>query len=187
MNKLLFMLALLWVFQSQAIADVRAEKDIDVKVQIEGEDVFVDVNFTVPAPARLVWEVLTDFDHMSTFIGNLQSSKVIDRTENIFRVAQKGIAKYGPVSFPFESIREIHLFSFNKIQTHMVSGNIHKLEGVTQLITEGDLTRVIYHADTIPGVWIPPGVGKLFIEHETREQFQESRDEVMRRKRAANP
>ncbi len=187
MNKLLPILALLCLFQSQAMADVHADNDIDVKVKIEGEDVFVDVSFTVPAPARLVWEVLTDFDHMSTFIANLQSSKVIDKTVNVFRVAQKGIAKYGPISFPFESVREIHLFSFNKIQTHMISGNIHKLEGVTQLTTEGDLTRVIYHADTIPGVWIPPGVGKLFIEHETREQFQESRDEVMRRMHAANP
>lgn len=187
MNKLSFILVLLCFFQAQAVADARHDKDIEVKVQIDGEDVFVDVNFTVSAPAKLVWEVLTDFDHMSNFIVNLQTSKVIDKTDNGLHVFQKGIAKYGLISFPFESVREIHLFSFNKIQTHMMSGNIKKLEGVTQLITEGEQTRIIYHADTIPGVWIPPVVGKVFIEHETREQFQESRDEIMRRKRAANP
>ena len=187
MIKLSFFFLMLCFFQAHACADVRHDNEIEVKVQIEGEDVFVDVNFTVPAPAKLVWEVLTDFDHMSNFIANLQTSKVIDKTENGLRVSQKGIAKYGLLSFPFESVREIHLFSFNKIQTHMISGNIKKLEGMTQLIPEGDLTRIIYHADTIPGIWIPPMVGKVFIEHETREQFQESRDEIMRRKHAANP
>jgi predicted oxidoreductase len=39
-------------------------------------------------------------------------------------------------------------------------------------------------ADVVPGVWIPPVLGKVFIEHETFEQFQEIRDEILKRKQA---
>jgi len=34
----------------------------------------------------------------------------------------------------------------------------------------------------VPKAWIPPIVGRGFIEHETREQFSEFRAEIMRRK-----
>jgi hypothetical protein len=76
------------------------------------------------------------------------------------------------------------LTPFDKIQSHMISGNMRKMEGRTQLVDEGAQTRIIYHTDSIPGVWIPPIVGKVFIEHEIREQFQQIRDEIIRRKQA---
>ena len=67
----------------------------------------------------------------------------------------------------------------------MISGNMRKMEGTTQLIDEGGQTRIIYHTDTIQEVWIPPIVGKTFIEHEMREQFNELRNEIIKRKRAS--
>ena len=62
---------------------------------------------------------------------------------------------------------------------------MRKLEGDTQLKIEGDSTRIAYHGDSIPGVWIPPIIGKIFIENELREQFRDIRNEVARRKQAA--
>jgi hypothetical protein len=65
----------------------------------------------------------------------------------------------------------------------MISGNMRKMDGITQLVGTADgRTRVIFHTDSIPGYWIPPIAGNAFIEHETREQFQELRDEIFRRK-----
>ena len=69
----------------------------------------------------------------------------------------------------------------------MISGNMRKMEGTTQLVDEWAQTRIIYHTDSIPGVWIPPVIGKTFIEHEIREQFQEMRNEIIRRKQAPAP
>ena len=62
--------------------------------------------------------------------------------------------------------------------------DMRKMEGTTQLVDEGGSTRIVYHTDTIPGYLLPPIVGKLFIEHQTREQFREMRDEVLKRKRS---
>ena len=182
--KNLLMLVLLGLLCVPAYADSRQDKDIEVKVHLDGEDLLIDMNFTVLASTRQVWDVLTDFDHMTSFISNLQSSKITGRSGMVVQVSQKGVAKHAMMNFQFESAREIRLFPYEKILSHMVSGTMRKMEGETLLISEGDQTRVVYHADVVPGVWVPPVMGKVFIEHETREQFQEIRDEILKRKQA---
>ena len=129
--------------------------------------------------------MLTDFENMADFVSNLKESKVVSISGDTVKIFQRGSATYGLISFPFESIREIRLIPFDKIRSHMISGNMRKMEGTTQLIDEGGQTRIIYHTDTIQEVWIPPIVGKTFIEHEMREQFNELRNEIIKRKRAS--
>ncbi len=183
MKKISFLLPI-WpaLFLAVALANQQQDDDIKIKVQIAGENVIVDLSLVVPATREEVWAVLTDFEHMAGFISNLKESKVVSASGDTLKIFQRGSATYGPIRFPFESTREIRLTRFDKIQSHMISGNMRKMEGATQLSDEGEKTRIVYHTDTIPGVWIPPIVGKIFIEHETREQFQEMRNEIIRRK-----
>ncbi|SEL47581.1 Carbon monoxide dehydrogenase subunit G [Nitrosovibrio tenuis] len=186
MRKTSFLL-LMWsvLFMTAALADPRQDKDIDVKVHIAGESVIVDVTFAVPATRQEVWVVLTDFEHMADFVSNLKESKVVSTSGNTLKIFQRGTATYGPISFPFESTREIRLIPFEKIRSHMISGNMRMMDGTTQLIDEGGQTRIIYHTDTIQERWIPPIIGKVFIEHEIRKQFHEMRNEIIKRKRAS--
>lgn len=178
------LLALLWLTLNPLVstADERHDSDIVVKVQIDGENVSVDVSMPVEAARELVWAVLTDFSHMASFIGNVRESKVVSSQGDVLVIMQRGTAKYGPLDFPFESTREIRLTPWDSIQSRLVSGNMRKMQGLTLLSDSGSATRVEYHADSMPGTWIPPFVGKTFIAHEMREQFQQMRDEIMRRK-----
>jgi hypothetical protein len=66
----------------------------------------------------------------------------------------------------------------------MLSGSMRKMEETTQFLPEGNHTRIIYHADIVPGMWVPPMVGNMFIKHEAHEQFQQIVDEIIRRKKA---
>lgn len=187
MKIFLFLIFLGSVLNIQAVlADSSLNEDIEVKVQITGENVIVDLSLLVPATRRQVWEVLTDFDHMSSFVSNLKESKVIGMSGSLQKIYQRGSASYGLIDFPFESTREMLLTPFDNIRSHMVSGNMRKMEGTTQLLEEGDQTRIIFHTDSILGSWIPPIAGKIFIEHETREQFREIRDEILKRKLASS-
>lgn len=155
--------------------------DIDVNVQISGDEVIVDLSLLVPATRQETWAVLTDFAHMSGFVSNLKESRVTASAGDTLEIFQRGSAAYGPISFPFESTRAIRLTPQEMIQSHLLSGSMRKMEGTTRLTEEGTQTRIVYHADTVPGVWIPPLLGKTFIEHEAREQFNEMRHEIMRR------
>ena len=170
-----------------AMAEPAVDEDIEVKVKIDGASVTVDLSLVVPATRQEVWSVLTDFGHMADFVSNLKESRVISTSGNTLKIFQRGVATYGPINFPFESTREIRLTPFDKIKSHMISGNMRRMEGITRLIDEGGQTRIIYHTDTIQEVWVPPLAGNLFIEHEIREQFKEMRNEIMRRKRVLTP
>lgn len=179
-------IVLLAAYWSQAVgADLSIDKDIVVQVQKNGETIVVDVSFSVAATPQEAWSVLTDFDGMSGFISNLQSSRVIGRNGNKLQVSQIGKAARGAVMFTFESIREIELTPFNKIKTRLISGNLKQMDGTTLLTLEPGGTRVDYHGESIPSVWVPPVIGIKFIEHEVEEQFHEIRDEILRRKSAA--
>jgi carbon monoxide dehydrogenase subunit G len=170
------------IFMSAAHAETTQNEDIDVRVSIDGEKVIVDLSMSVAATPQQVWAVLTDFEHMASYISNLKESRVLSTSGSTQTIFQRGEANFGLISFPFESTREMQLIPFDKIDSHMISGSMRKMDGTTQLLKENGLTKIIVHSESIPGNWIPPLVGKRFIEHETREQFQEIRDEVMKRK-----
>jgi carbon monoxide dehydrogenase subunit G len=160
-------------------------EDIKVVVQRKGGEVFVDVELPVPATAQEAWAVMTDYEHMAEFISNLQVSDVVSRNGDTVQVSQKGKAQYGPLSFAFDTIREIHLTPYEKIDSRLISGSMKKMEGKTEIIPDGAGIRIVYSAVSIPNAWIPPVVGPAFIERETREQFRELRKEILRRKHAA--
>lgn len=158
---------------------------IEIKVQVAGENVAVDLNMIVPANRQETWAVLTDFDHMSGYISNVKESKVRNVAGDTLRISQRGVAKYGPISFKFEATRELKLDPFDTIHSRLVSGTVRKMDSTTRLVGEGTRTRVLYHAESIPGTWIPPLVGKFFIGHEIREHFREMRNEIIKRKQSS--
>lgn len=157
--------------------------DISVKIENDGEQIIVDASFIVPVTPRQAWMVLTDFDNVPMFNSGVLSSKVTGGAGNNLLVAQTGITKHGLFNLSFESVREIHLFPFRKIQERMISGSMRRMEETTQLLPEGNQTRITYHAVFIPGSWVPPMVGNVFIKREVREQFQEIVSEIIRRER----
>lgn len=183
MNKILLLLIIVSSFSmTPTLAETLQDDEIEVTVKITGEDVVVDLSLVVSASPQQVWAVLTDFDHMAKFVSNLKESKVIATSGFTQKIYQRGAASYGLIDFPFESTREMNLTPYETIQSHMISGNMRKMEGTTRLVGENGRTRIIFHTDTIPGYWLPPIAGKLFIENETREQFREIRGEILKRK-----
>ncbi len=152
-----------------------------VEVTKHGERISIDVDFQAAVAPQQAWEVLTDFDHMRDFISSLQSSQIIARDGMRWQVAQKGAARRGPLNFGFDSVREIELAPFDRITSRQVSGSMKKFEAVTRLSAQGTGTRIQYHADSVPGTFIPPIVGIAFIETETRRQFTEMLTEMSRR------
>jgi carbon monoxide dehydrogenase subunit G len=159
---------------------------IVLEVKKNGETVIVDAHFAVSANQHEVWDVLTDFDHMAKFLPNLESSKVLAGGVNKVQVEQKGRITYGLLSFSFENIRDVELSPYQEIRSHLVSGNLKKGEGMTQLISEGSSTRVVYHNESLPGSWLGAAVSLSVIEKASREQFEAIKNEILRRKSAGN-
>lgn len=161
-----------------------AENDngIAVHVDIQGDVVRVDVDLIIHATPKEVWDVVTDFEHLPQYISNITASKVLSHKGNIMRIAQAGVTSFGPLTFRFQSERELTLTPFERIESRMLSGNMKRFRGVTQLSTADGKTRIRYHSEAEPDTFLPLGLGKLLIESETREHYQEIRHEIARRK-----
>ena len=158
-----------------------AVADSDVRVERAHGSFTVDMAVHVPVDAARAWAVLTDFEHMADFVPNLTSSVVTERSDTLVKVVQKGVARYGIFSTPFESVREIQLAPPNEIRAHGVGGNIQRMESRMQLEPEGSGTRLTYHAEVLPGFWFPPVIGPSLVRHETAEQFSAMVREMQRR------
>ena len=158
------------------------DADIDVHVLQNGNHITVDVNVPVQATAIETWKVVTDYDNMAKFVSNLQASRIVERVDNRLIVMQKGKASRGPLSFSFENVREIFLTPPTEIRSRLISGDLESSEFTTRVIDHGNSAQIVNHGEFIPKVWVPPIVGPAVIEAETRKQFRELRDEIMRRK-----
>ncbi|MGE5652361.1 MAG: SRPBCC family protein, partial [Bacillota bacterium] len=116
----------------QAMAATAPDDDITVDVRKSGDRVLVDVSMSVQAPPRDAWDVLTDYDHMAQFFPNLVSSKIVERSGGRVRVEQKGNVSYGPLTFPFESVRDIELTQDSEIRSHAVAGTLKAGDATTR-------------------------------------------------------
>jgi hypothetical protein len=163
-----------------AAATVEDDK-ISVVVRQHADTVNVDVRLRVGVAPPVVWDVLTDFDHLVGVISNLESSKILSRSGTSIVVEQRGKATRGLVSFAFDTVREVELKPFEEIRSHLISGTLKKSEGLTRLTSDGDGTLIENHGEFIPNISLPPIIGVQLIEAETRKQFGEMRDEMLRR------
>lgn len=158
-----------------------AEDAIKVRVEERGSTIIVTADFNVRASALATWQVLTDFNHMPQFLTGLEQSRIVSRKGNVLRVAQQGATAMGLLSFSYDSVRDIHLKPNTEIRAYTVSGSMKKMDSVTRLAPRHGATRIVYRAELIPSVALPLGFGSGFIEERTRQQFEEMRQEILRR------
>jgi Polyketide cyclase / dehydrase and lipid transport len=179
--------ALLLAVLPVSAASSSADQDIVVHVQKDGQNIAVDVDCPVDAPWSVVWEVLTDYDHMAKFISNLEYSGVEHRLDNVLRVHQKGKASRGPLTLRFDNVREIELVPFSEIRSRLVSGNLKASVFVTRIVEAAARVHIINSGHYTPDIWVPPFIGPALIEAETQKQFGEIRAEILRRSALVRP
>jgi len=158
------------------------ERDLTVRIQKHGAAITVDVELTVQATAEEVWDVLTDYDHMAEIVSNVESSKVLKRAGNRLEITQKSRTTLGPLHFSFDNVREVELTPYTEIRSRLISGDMDASAFTTRIVSEGKATRIFNHGEFIPNLWMPPLIGRAFLEAETRKQFEEMRAEILRRK-----
>jgi carbon monoxide dehydrogenase subunit G len=171
---------LLCAFSASAVA-VDAS-DIMVKVTKDGFSYIVNAEFSVPVKPDEAWDVLVDFDKMAQILSNVDASKIVSRTGDRLEVAQKSHAMVGLIKVSLDSVRQVDLVPKTEIRSHLVKGELKSSDFTTKLLGEGAGTKV-----TVQGSFVPQGLGAAVVnpeavEAQTRHQYQELRDEIMRRK-----
>ena len=95
---------------------------------------------TVDAPASLVWEVLTDYDHLAEFIPNLAASERIklppSAPANVVRVRQVGYKRMMYMCLHAESVLDLIEKPCSEIQFRQVAGDFERFQG-KWMLSEG--------------------------------------------------
>jgi carbon monoxide dehydrogenase subunit G len=152
-----------------------------IAVTREGGNYYVDASLFTTAPPAVAWEVLTDFDHMAAFVPNLERSRAIVRSPNRVTLQQRGVARFGPLAFPFESEREIEVVPIEIIRSRQTRGSMRHLLSLTTLAPDGTGTRIDYHVEVDPGALYPAFLTQTFLRDEINEQFLAIEREMRRR------
>jgi ribosome-associated toxin RatA of RatAB toxin-antitoxin module len=181
----LIVIALLAVVQTHGAFG--AEAKVAVVVASSGEAFIIDATVDVPVAPRTAWDVMTDFEHMANFVGNLKSSQVIAANGNTLIVRQDGVAHFGLLSFAFASEREIRLEPMARIAARQVSGTAKSMASEAKIIPTTEGVKIKYYAETVIDSALARAFGASFLRHEVEEQFLGMGREMLRRQAGSEP
>jgi carbon monoxide dehydrogenase subunit G len=158
-----------------------AADDLSVDVKRNGHSFAVRAAATVAAPVAMVWEVLTDYDHLARFIPGLSSSAVQLREANRVLVEQKGEARFLVFSYPIEVRLEVLESPSDSITSLGVGGNLKRMTGRYELRSGMGGVLLRYTGELEPDFELPPIIGTLAVRTMVEEQFAAMVAEIERR------
>ena len=107
----------------------RGAGPVSVEASRRGNAVAIDARATIRAPYALIWQTLTDYDHLSEFIPGMTTSHVIARRGSTAIVAQTGEAGFMLFSYPIGVVVESREEPPSFIGIRVLKGNLKQLDG----------------------------------------------------------
>lgn len=175
---MVFVLVLPATAKAAAATPIRS---IDISEDADGY--VANVTMFAPVPPGVAWAVLTDFDHMASWVPNVRESKIVAGAANSVTIEQRGTAKFGIASFPYVSVRQVTLDPQRTVHARQTKGSMKRLESLMTLTPENGGTKLTYRLEMVPSALVGTVLSKDFLEHELSEQFTAIIDEMTRRNR----
>jgi ribosome-associated toxin RatA of RatAB toxin-antitoxin module len=164
-----------------------AAQDVQIEARRHGESVEIKAHAEIAAPAGIVWQVLTDYERLPSFIPGLAKSVVRERQGNLLVVEQAGEARFLLFSFPIEVRYEVMEAPEQWVESHAVAGNLKRMNGRYDIEpgSEPLKMRLRYQGLIEPAFALPPFIGVAALRSMVEEQFTAMVAEIERR--AAGP
>jgi carbon monoxide dehydrogenase subunit G len=156
-------------------------QDLSIRTGRDGEFVTVSASIFMKVDPRIVWAVLTDYDHLAKFIPDMKSSRVVSRDGNKVRVEQNGQAGFFFYTEPINVTLEIHEEPPTRITARGIDGNVKGLETRYDLHLSEAGVKLDYVGRFVPGFSIPPLIGMPIMSRLIERRFRAMIDEIKRR------
>lgn len=166
-----------------AVAAESAVRQAEVRRTDDGY--VADLVLWVSAPRELVFAVLADFEHMPDWVPNLRQSRVLQREAGRATVEYQGVVRYGVLTVPFATTREITISAPEWIRTTQTKGTMKRHESRMDLVAEGAGTRIDYRVLMVPNALAALVMNERRVATELSEHCEAIAAEIRRRKNAA--
>lgn len=174
--------ALLFLVGATACATARSAAEITVNATSQDGTVQVTARAVVRAPVELIWQTLTDYDHLSKFVPGIDSSRVISRQGAQLIVEQKGEAHYWFFSYPIRVTVASTERPYESIDVRLLRGNLRRLDGGYRIEPQPDgTTEVSWQGLIEPDTPLPSFIRTAVLRRNISEQFAGMVREIERR------
>ena len=155
--------------------------EISVEAQRRDGALEVVCRALLEVPSDLVWQTLTDYDHLADFIPGMQRSRVISRSGPLAMVEQVGAARFLFISIPIEVTLATTEHPPLSIDARMTKGNLKRLEGVYRVEPRAGGRVQVSWSGLIEAESMPPLIGELLMRAAIADQFRGMVREIERR------
>jgi len=156
----------------------------EINVQATAQDAAVEITTraVVHAPAELIWQTLTDYDHLANFVPGIDSSRVVSRQGDRLVVEQRGVARWWFFSYPIHVEIAATERPYRSIDVRLLQGNLRRLEGEYRIEPQPDgSTELTWHGVIEPDTPLPGFVRTALLRRSISEQFAGMVREIERR------
>ena len=167
------------------VATATSASDVSVSVQHRDGVYEVRGRFVTPARLATVWEVLTDYEGIPSFVEAVKHSDIEQRAGARVRVRQSAAVGVFPVRKRARVTLDVMERHPNRIEFRDLLGQDFRLyTGAWSLSGDSSRTVVDYALDTTPRSAAPHWLGKSMMSHSAQDLLKQVRDEIDRRSRA---
>ena len=169
---------------SAAMGAPQAAEQVSIRASSRGSAVEIEARATLRAPYALIWQTLTDYDHLSDFIPGMLKSQVIDRRGNATIIEQSGNATILFFNYPIDVVIESLETPPAFIGVRVLRGNLKQLEGGYRLekIADTHDEFVLRWSGLIePSFPVPTFISMPLLRANIRDQFRGMVREIERR------
>jgi len=166
-----------------ASASVKAEDNqLRVTAQVEKGAVRVEAHALVRATLPVVWQTLTDYGRLSSFIPGMATSKVIERRGVAAIVEQTGEARFLFFSYPLDVTVSSEEYPPYSIRIHVLKGNLKRLDGGYEItpLADGKI-ELNWRGNVEPDIFLPAFITKPLLRSVVEAQFRGMVAEIQRR------
>ncbi len=159
-----------------------------VEAERAGEGVEVRARALIAAPQPLVWEVLTDYEQLPSFIPGIEKSVVRSRQGGSVMVDQSGEARFLVFSFPINIRLQVTEGAPHWVASRAVSGNLRRMTGRYDIQPDARGGVMLRYSGVIePDFDLPPLIGTAALRSMVEQQFTAMVAEIERRAAVVTP
>lgn len=140
----------------------RFELNVDRIDGADGGKIYqITSNGTVAATPAATWRVLTDYEHLASYLPNLKSARVVSRNGERAIVEQLGTARYLFFSQTIRVVVLVHERAPDRIDISLIEGDMKVYRASWELtpLPGAAGTRIVYNATIEPKFDVPGIVG----------------------------
>lgn len=156
---------------------IAAETGVSIHTEkLEGQQRRIQAFTEIPATAEQVWQVITDYDNLASFIPNLSCSQRLSHPQGGIRLEQIGSQCFLSIKFCARVVLDMVETFPQELRFSMVEGDFRQFEGKWTLeplqSNQGEVIRLGYDLVIRPPRAMPVALIERHIRHDLTRNLQ---------------